>query len=342
MNSLVSIIMPAYNCEEYIEESIKSVLNQSYKNIELIIINDGSKDSTEDIINRYTVLDKRLVYLYQDNKGPSVARNQGIDRAQGIYLMFIDSDDMVDQEYVEKLVYAIEKEDADIACCGYIDKSKYGTVKLNDFWKEKNILDKEEFLECVCSGVGGVLWGKIFKRHIIYENTLKLDPKIFMSEDLIFILEYSQYSQKFTAIDENLYFYNRLNENSISTNIDKSYINNYKILIGELNRLLNILNYDGNKIDVIKTLKVQTLVNKYVLNECYKVITTLNINEYCNSLKEILNDELIKEYKNKFVYKNEFEKLNNKLISNNKYIKILIINCITITLRKIKDIILRR
>lgn len=112
MNDLISVIMPAYNVEKYIAKSIESVLSQTYENLELIIINDGSSDGTENIILHYKKMDSRIQYIKQENQGVSVARNNGIDIANGIYISFLDADDLWDNKALEKL-YALMKSNSE-------------------------------------------------------------------------------------------------------------------------------------------------------------------------------------------------------------------------------------
>lgn len=342
MNSLVSIIVPVYNCEKYMEACIDSILIQSYYNIEVIIIDDGSTDNTYKIIKEYINKDKRIKYFKQENSGPSVARNRGIEKANGEYLIFIDSDDFIEKIYVEKLVNEIKGKNFDIVCCGYIDKSKYGIVKLNDFWINKYELNKQEFLSCVCKGIGGVLWSKIFRKDIIIENKIRMNPKIFMSEDLIFILEYCKYINRIGVINECLYHYNRLNYSSISSNIDINYLENYVLLINKISELLIELKFDFHKINKIKILKVQNLINKVLISETYKYLELKDKDKFISNLNSILENDFIKKYKNNLSNNNILDKIYNKLIINKKYTTLLYLSILVIYLRRIKDKILRR
>lgn len=342
MNSLVSIVVPTYNCEKYIENCIESIVIQSYKNIEVIIIDDGSIDNTYEIIKKYITKDKRIKYFTQENSGPSVARNKGIEKSNGEYLIFVDSDDIIEKIYVEKLLNRIKSNSFDIACCGYIDKSKYGVVKLNDFWINKDILNKQEFLECVCNGVGGVLWSKIFRKDIIIENNIRMNPKIFMSEDLIFILEYCKYINKVGVINEYLYHYNRLNDSSISSNIDINYLENYILLINKISELLTELKFNFDKINKIKVLKVQDLINKVLISETYKYLKLKDKKRFISNLKLILENDFIEKYKNQISNNNILDRISNKLIINRKYIILLYLSILIIFLRRIKDRFLRR
>lgn len=342
MSPLVSIIIPVYNCEKYIKKCIDSIINQSYENIELLIINDGSLDKTESIIARYIGLDNRIRYIKQKKSGPSVARNTGIEKSTGEYIMFVDSDDSVNRFYIESLLNKILSENYDIASCGYIDESKYGIIKLNDFWHGNDSLDKDEFINCVCEGVGGVLWGKIFKREIIIRNNIRMNPDIFMSEDLIFILEYCQYSNSFGVINENLYYYNRMNENSISTNIDINYLDNYVLLITKIAELLSKLDVNKDTVKNIQSFKVKSLVYRVITNESNEYLKNKDKNNFINNIKRILESTLIDDYKSNFISESKLEKIMNKLIINKKYIILLNLNLLLIKLRRVKDEILRR
>lgn len=116
----VSIIVPVYNVEEYLERCIKSILSQTYKNIEILLIDDGSTDSSREICDYYQTVDNRIKVFHKSNGGLSDARNFGIEKSNGDYLTFLDSDDWIDKYYVEKLLLLCQKYDADISICNYL------------------------------------------------------------------------------------------------------------------------------------------------------------------------------------------------------------------------------
>lgn len=121
MKPEISIIVPVYNVEKYLSRCIESILKQTYQDYELIIINDGSPDNCDKIIEEYAQQDSRIVTICQDNQGLSAARNAGIAIAQGNYYMFVDSDDIIYPNCLSKLVMALEKNDADVSICGMIE-----------------------------------------------------------------------------------------------------------------------------------------------------------------------------------------------------------------------------
>lgn len=119
MEPLLSIIVPAFNIENYISRCLENLINQNYKNIEIIVVDDGSKDKTGEIIDSYVQKDSRIKVIHKKNEGVSIARNTGIDIAKGDYIGFVDGDDTVDEEMFEILIKNAVKYDADISHCGY-------------------------------------------------------------------------------------------------------------------------------------------------------------------------------------------------------------------------------
>lgn len=342
MKPKVSVIIPTYNSERYITNCITSIINQTYKNLEIIIIDDGSVDSTrskvEDIINK----DSRVKIFNQINSGPSVARNNGIQQATGEYIVFVDSDDKVNNLYIEKLVIQMLKDDLDCVCCGYIEESTYGNVNLNHFWCDNEKIDKDQFINFVFNGVGGVLWAKIFKRSIIIENNIRMNPKIFMCEDLIFILEYLKYSNKFGVINDYLYHYNRLNESSISSNININYLENYIEVIYEIEKLLKELKIRQDFIDNIVVSRVQSLVKTILFSETNKYIEVKNKQEFISNISGLFDVKLIKNNISKFENRGFINNIINKLIYKNSYVGLLYISLFSIFTNKIKNKILGR
>lgn len=295
----VSIIIPVYNGEKYIEKCLTSIINQSYTDIEIIIVNDGSTDKTVEILEKFKKCDRRIEYYSQNNSGASVARNKGIEISSGKYVAFVDSDDTIQENYIELLLKTIEKENFDIVACGYTDISIYGITKLNDFYIDKNIIDKEKFINNIFTGVGGTLWGKIFKSKIIKENNIKMNEEIFMCEDMLFVLEYITKCTSFGAVKENLYNYNRINDDSISSKINFTYYNN---LIKVMNLIENILeesHYSKEFIDKILSERIKSIsLNFSIMQHDSK--HNYNNTDKLTNIKAILNNEYFRRYKDSF------------------------------------------
>ncbi|MBZ5749697.1 glycosyltransferase family 2 protein [Metabacillus rhizolycopersici] len=317
MVPIVSIIVPVYNCENYISTCLESILNQTYSKIEIIIVNDGSIDKSEQIIMEYKEKDNRIIYLYQENSGPSEARNKGILTSTGEYLVFIDSDDTVDKHYIELLLKETISSDADLVCCGYKDHSKYGIKNHTDF-NFNDSVSLHSFMEMVCNGTGGVLWSKIFKNEIIVKYNLKMDKNIFMSEDLVFVLQYVSHCKVFAAIKEYLYNYNRLNQGSISSNISINYINNNIMVCKYLEKIFRSVKLDEQKSKQIIIKRIQDFILSIVEQQSNNV-KKIGIKKVSQNVKELLSIPYIVKYKGEFRSTSMYYKPYLFLIKNKFY-----------------------
>lgn len=295
----VSVIVPVYNCEEYIQECITSLINQTWKNIEIIVVDDGSKDKTKDLVKSICAIDSRVKLFSQNNSGPSIARNYGITKATGKYITFCDADDSLSEDYIKKLVELAITKDYDIVTCGYIDTSKYGEVKLNDFYNGKDELDKNEFINCIFKGVGGTVWGKLFKMEIINNNNIKFNPQIYMCEDMIFLLNYVMKCSRYGAIEDNLYKYNRLNECSISKNLNLNYYDNLILVIQEIEKILVNNKFDLEYIDAILSKRIKDAITTLLIVQ-HSSINNYSRKEKIDNIKKILDNEYYIKYRDKF------------------------------------------
>ncbi|MBM7651854.1 glycosyltransferase family 2 protein [Neobacillus cucumis] len=307
MSPKVSIIIPVFNCEKYLSGCIDSVLEQTYSDIEVLIINDGSTDNSEKIINKYLNVNNKIKYFYQENSGPSEARNLGLYKASGDYIVFIDSDDTIEKDYIKSLCDKIINTNSDLACSGYTDLSRYGIVLHSDF-DFGDIITVHQFIEMVCNGTGGVLWGKIFKREIIHKYNLKMDKNIFMSEDLIFVLQYVIQCKKFASIKSHLYNYNRLNNSSISSNISIKYLQNHIKVCEKIEEILKTANLDKIKIKQILTARMQSIVLA-LIEQQGKNIKNIGIKEAAQNVVNILSVKYVNQYKKNFKSKKLYYKL---------------------------------
>lgn len=161
---LITIIIPVYNVEKYIHKCIDSVINQTYKNLEIILVDDGSPDNCGEICDEYAKEDKRIKVIHKENGGLSDARNTGIDIAKGKYICFIDSDDYVEKEYIEILHTAIKKDRTDMAVSSHKVIYKNGTI-LEKATGEESILEPKEVLKRILydDGIDLSAWAKLYK-----------------------------------------------------------------------------------------------------------------------------------------------------------------------------------
>lgn len=185
MNQTISVVIPAYNAENTIERCVRSVLNQSYENLEVIVVNDGSFDSTETICEKMASCDSRLKVITIKNGGVSRARNVGIDNATGAFITFVDSDDYIDSEMYNTLIDMFDDE-IDIVHCSYKNVDELGNVLSVVGAKDKTIkMNHDTGLECLLAGkyFAGGLWNKIYRTKLF--NNVRLKENIKFNEDVL-------------------------------------------------------------------------------------------------------------------------------------------------------------
>lgn len=211
----ISIIIPVYNCEKYIEKCLNSLVNQTLKDIEIILVNDGSTDNSRKIIESFT--DSRIKILDKKNGGQSSARNIGLDVAQGEYIGFVDSDDWVDEDYFEKLYNTAKKYDADIAMADFIRKGpQKHTIRLNI--AEEKVYEKIENKIKIANALKeGCIWNKIYKKEIL--NGIRFTEGMFF-EDGPFTIKTLHAADRLVTVPGTYYYYFQ-NPSSTVKNMDK-------------------------------------------------------------------------------------------------------------------------
>lgn len=207
---MVSIIVPVYNGEKSIERCLRSIQNQSYTNIEVIVVNDGSTDHTEKVIKKYVEEDARFHYIKKDNTGVSDSRNIGMASAKGEYFQFVDGDDWLVKQATEEFVRTAQLYDCDMVIsdfyrvCGRKIMVK-GHIDMGP------VITRTKFAEYMMKAPAnfyyGVLWNKFFKADIIRKFSLVCDTDLDWCEDFRFNLEYLQYVGNVGVIDRPLYYY---------------------------------------------------------------------------------------------------------------------------------------
>lgn len=200
----VSVVLPIYNVEDYLERCVRSVLAQTYTNLEVILVDDGAKDSSGQICDRLAKEDNRIVVVHKENGGLSSARNVGYDIATGKYLMYIDSDDCVKKDVVKKCVDTIEEEDSDIVIYGYEKVTEEGNILEVCKWTEKTYSHDEmekHLYDAISEMSFGYAWNKLYKKSVIDESGIRADSKIIDREDLIFNMELLKYVKKISYIE---------------------------------------------------------------------------------------------------------------------------------------------
>lgn len=199
-NALISIIIPIYNAERFLGECIQSVIEQDYQNWELILINDGSKDSSHHICNQYAAVDNRIKVYHNENHGVSYTRNFGMDMAKGDYLCFIDADDKIASDYLAQLLAALENEDADIVFCGwqllYGNKTVGRTPKIKAGFYRYEDVSNRAIDDGTLSGIlFGAVWGALYRSSLIKDNHIIFDASVKKNEDGLFNLQLLPYAK---------------------------------------------------------------------------------------------------------------------------------------------------
>lgn len=267
---LISIIIPIYNKEKYLQECIDSVIRQTYfNNIELILINDGSDDNSENICMYYCNKYKNIKYFYQENNGVSDARNFGISKATGKYLFFLDADDSIKEDFIEKSTLNAEHNDSDIV------------IVANNVGLRNATLDKIYSL---------AIWQCFFKISFLRQyNSIKFLSKLNNGEDSLFTLEYLFYAQKVTIEESALYFY-RKSSNSLVSNMNNTqyYIETIQTWLKELEKFYNNNYNNSNKLK-------QILLRFLAAQILYKLIRKNNFNR----LEKLKIINIIQQFANK-------------------------------------------
>lgn len=201
----VSIIVPVYNAERYIKRLLDSILNQTMPNYEIILVNDGSTDASESILEEYAKKDKRIVLVNVQNGGVSKARNIGLSKTTGEYVTFIDADDYIENDLIETLYEKAIQTNCDIVITGYYIVSQKNKIRMFDNCEEKlsNDMAMEELIRN--RKIGMSVWAKLFKRNII--SSLKFDENYKNYEDRLFVFEAIRNSQNVLIIPNTLYNY---------------------------------------------------------------------------------------------------------------------------------------
>lgn len=183
-NELISVIIPVYNIEPYIEECLVSVLDQTYRNIEIIVVNDGSTDNSEKIIRKWSEKDSRIRLINQKNSGVSVARNTALDIMKGDYVTFVDGDDWLTKDSIEKMYEQIKRTGVEIVKCGacFINKE---TGKKRLYSSSQRILNQIEALKDFFSGKGisSSVCGGLYESSLFQDNNIRFSPDVKIGED---------------------------------------------------------------------------------------------------------------------------------------------------------------
>jgi len=202
---LVSIIIPVYNAAGFLSRCVESILKQTYTSLEIILINDGSKDNSGDLCDQYTQIDDRIKVIHQINAGVSAARNAGLKIATGDYIGFVDSDDWIDPEMYTKMVDAALASSKKIIVCGHADYRINGAINEKSFENLAGSMETNKSLQVLLSDkyFEGYPWNKMFDKNIV--QSVRFDERIHFCEDVLFCFQIFQQSEGIIYIPDVLY-----------------------------------------------------------------------------------------------------------------------------------------
>lgn len=212
---LVSIVIPVYNVERYLPQCITSIRRQTYTNIEIIFIDDGSTDKSGEIIDTYSLKDKRIKVIHKKNQGVSSARNIGIQNSEGQYICFVDADDYIKDNYVQYLLTLILKYDADISLTNHMSTTFYKRKRPNRNM-EKMVSGIDAAISILCYNMPIGVYCKMFKRSLLSKG-IRFEEDLFIGEGFNFNFDAFQEADKVAIGNQSIYFYRRDNENSAMT-----------------------------------------------------------------------------------------------------------------------------
>ena len=280
----ISVIIPVYNAEKYIEGCISSIINQSFPDFELILVDDGSTDLSGTLCDSFVTKDNRIKVFHRPNGGVSSARNYGIEKSSGEWIVFVDSDDYVDWNYLKILYeYSI---DCDIVSCGYVVIDEYGNVKrkhpiINGFFSQNDTVD---FINNYCCNTSS--WSHLIRSNIIKDNGILFCENRSVGEDTVFILNCFVKANCYKNISSELYYY-RITQNSLMHPDEK-----------QKNKFINDFLWSNNQ---VITMNEGTFYFYYLI-KCYDLMLFLYKNDI-RSLKHIFKElHITISYKKRLKY----------------------------------------
>lgn len=315
---LISIIIPVYNGEKHIKMCINNILKQTYSNIEIIVLNDGSNDKTKEILDNLNISDKRLKIVHKENTGVSDTRNLGINISQGEYIIFLDSDDYLTENAIENMMKLINNKDFDMLIYGF--KVKGSKNRFNDSKTLRKLYEieykKDDILKAVIStkdNIFGYVWRALYSKDLLISNDIKFPKEIKISEDYMFFVNSINCSENI-VIDCNEYYLYNINEQSMSIKYIPSLLNDmmfvnewmFDNLLKEKPSLLV-----GYNCSVSNTYlrSVQNLVrnHNFSLSQCIKISKKIkkekNFKKYINKVWFRFNCFTLKSFISIFMFK---------------------------------------
>lgn len=317
MNQLVSVIVPVYNVEQYVEKSIRSIIDQTYKNIEILLIDDGSSDRSPEICDELARSDARISVFHKANGGVSSARNLGITKSTGAWLMFVDADDWIESDAIEIMMRSNENSGADFILGSYSWQLCENDIraslidnKIRTFDVEKNrrmalsacMLRPSEVTELFNEEFRylpkiAVPFAKMYKVSLIRNNELYFNENIALGEDLLFNMQYLSNAAKMIYVNVNTYHYVIRKGSAVNSNLDRKA----EMIIKFLDELYSVIKKYEFDLTVPFDLSAMILIEEYIQNCGMVVSKNGGYKEAKTRIDTLLNNNLIMEIRSRCV-----------------------------------------
>lgn len=300
-NQLISIIVPVYNVDEYLEQCLSSLANQTYKNLEIILIDDGSTDKSALICDKWVNKDTRFKVFHIPNAGVSNARNFGLAKANGDYIGFVDSDDWINDDMYENMLLEMLKSQSDICCGGYVKEYiDHQSISLENY--KSCVCTRNEALELIFScdvpkHATWVLCDKLFRKEFV--TNIKFDNKIVNGEDMLFLWQVMKNVKKFSLLPLYGYHYRMRSNSMVHTTMTKAHLT-----VIEAFRKVWLMSKKENK-------NIYELINNYYMMYAIVIVRKmllLNNRYYVTEIKRIqkyLRSQILKIHSNKLLTKRQ-------------------------------------
>ncbi len=332
----VSIIVPVYNAKKYLSRCVGSILEQTFKDFELILVDDGSPDNSGALCDKYALKDKRIKVVHKENGGVSSARNMGLSVSKGKYVTFIDSDDWVDKNYLKALLEPMETNAVQLVVGSFETRGSRRSVqglesKLINF----TLLNEEDRFIGYTKNLSGPCV-KLFLLDVINKNGLRFPINIHYGEDTLFVKKYLRHCNSIYTIKDVIYFYNRFNEGSLTKKIDVKRKDNILLVLEDFYNMLNEVGFsEGFRDTAIANDAFERFNNYaiYIVSNTSKLVAIEEINISLRAFNKYLSLDLGWSKKHDDLFKVRNAVLNGnsediyafyvKLLNSNKIRKIL-------------------
>lgn len=327
MEKKVSIIVPIYNSELYLKKCVETIMNQTYKNIEVLLINDGSTDNSLQIMKQLAAEDSRIIIFNNPNKGVSFSRNFGVEKASGEYIQFVDSDDILEKDITETMVNSLNDNYTLplVNIKHYYENNSKLTKNLIPEVSGKNKLSMKQFLEQYVlsyktSSLIGSPCNKLFIKEILIDNSIMFELNRTFAEDFLFNLEYFKFMKNIVILKKPFYIYRKETENSLTKrkNTTLYWWNEYKFIFEKYKLLFDLFN--SNTSDNKR--EIDTFIEWGLRDSIRRGFMGTTIGDYSvllNEVKSISHDTLVKKMISHNLTNDYYLKVILKFIKNKIY-----------------------